>query len=209
MVNLSLGSIFKNSVFPRALTVYFYNFSTGLVLKILFYWKGVIVVTNREAAKKVFDYIRKNNFMPVNIQYGNYYFIFDKGKDSVIHFGIKGLRNWKFAMWVNTNLNELKYDKGEYPAIQFFCQHKTNIDKFKPSRSFFLAKYTLADVERKSDLVFYEVIDILLHIKRHPFIAFCMDACEDYLYSGSYIMGYIKSHLLQQHAYPFKQRWHL
>ena len=95
-------------------------------------------MTNREAAEKVFSYIRKNKIVPVNIQYGNCYFIFDKGEDGVVHFEIKGLHNWKFAMWVNTNPDELKNEKGEeYPAIQFFCQHKTNIDKFKPSRSFF------------------------------------------------------------------------
>ena len=60
-------------------------------------------MTRREAAEKVFSYIRKNNFEPINIQYGNGYFIFDKGEDGVVHFNIKGLHGWKFAMRINTN----------------------------------------------------------------------------------------------------------
>ena len=47
-------------------------------------------MTRREATEKVFDYIRKNKFKPINIQYGNGYFIFDKGEDGVVHFNIKG-----------------------------------------------------------------------------------------------------------------------
>ena len=52
-------------------------------------------MTRREAAEKVFSYIRKNNFEPINIQYGNGYFIFDKGEDGVVHFNIKELHGWK------------------------------------------------------------------------------------------------------------------
>ena len=149
-------------------------------------------MTRREAAEKVFDYIRKNNFTPTNIQYGNGYFIFDKGEDGVVHFNIKGLHGWKFAMWINTNEEELKNENGnDYPAIQFFCQHKLNIDKFKPSRSFFGVNYDLKQIEAKDDWVFYEIRDVLKMIKRHPFIAFTMDYCEDKYYNKSYILCYL------------------
>ena len=43
-------------------------------------------MTRREATEKVFTYIRNNNFEPTNIQYGDGYFIFDMGKDGVVHF---------------------------------------------------------------------------------------------------------------------------
>ena len=146
----------------------------------------------RKAAEKVFDYIRKNKFKPINIQYGNGYFIFDKGEDGVVHFNIKGLYGWKFAMWINTNEEELKNDNGkDYPAIQFFCQHKLNIDKFKPSRSFFLEKYSLEDIKTDNDLVLYRIIEMLKMIKRHPFIAFIMDCYEDGYYNRSYILCYL------------------
>ena len=150
------------------------------------------VMTRREAAEKVFNYIRKNKFKPINIKYGNGYFIFDKGEDGVVHFNIKGLHGWKFAMWINTNEEELKNENGkDYPAIQFFCQHKLNIDKFKPSRSFFLEEYTLKDINSDGDWIFMDIRDMLQMIKRHPFIAFTMDCCEDRYYNKSYFLCYL------------------
>lgn len=78
-------------------------------------------MTRREAAEKIFNYIRENKFKPINIQYGNGYFIFDMGDDGVIHFNIKGLHGWKFAMWIETDPENLKREDGkEYPAIYFF-----------------------------------------------------------------------------------------
>lgn len=149
-------------------------------------------MTRREAAEKVFDYIRKNKFKPINIKYGNGYFIFDKGEDGVVHFNIKGLHGWKFAMWINTNEEELKNENGkDYPAIQFFCQHKLNIDKFKPSRSFFLEEYSLKDIDSDFDGVFWNIKNMLQMIKRHPFVAFTMDCCEDSCYNKSYILCYL------------------
>lgn len=161
----------------------------------------------REAAEKVFDYIRKNNFTPINFQYGNGYFIFDKGEDGVVHFNVKGLHGWKFAMWINTNEEELKNENGnDYPAIQFFCQHKLNIDKFKPSRSFFCVDYDLKQIEAKNDWEFYEIKDILQTIKRYPFVAFTMDYCGDRYYNKSYILCYLdmKSYRIK-HA--IKELW--
>ncbi len=38
-------------------------------------------MTRREAAEKVFRYIRENKFEPTNIHYGNGYFIFDMGDE--------------------------------------------------------------------------------------------------------------------------------
>ena len=65
-------------------------------------------MTRREAAEKVFNYIRENKFEPTNIQYGDGYFIFDMGADGVVHFKIKGLHGWKFAMWIETDVEKLK-----------------------------------------------------------------------------------------------------
>lgn len=151
-------------------------------------------MTRRDAAEKVFQYIRENKFEPINIQYGNGYFIFDMGEDGVVHFNIKGLFGWKFAMWIETDSEKLnaKNENGEkYPAIQFFCQHKLNIDKFKPSRSFFLEKFDLEDIESDDSWRFSYIIDILQMIKRHPFISFTMDAYEDKFYNESYIGCYL------------------
>ncbi|MSA02212.1 hypothetical protein GKG42_07210 [Lactonifactor sp. BIOML-A2] len=43
------------------------------------------MTNNRKIAEMLFDEIRKMGFTPYNIQYGNGYFIFDRGQDSVIH----------------------------------------------------------------------------------------------------------------------------
>lgn len=149
-------------------------------------------MTRREAAEKIFNYIRENKFKPINIQYGNGYFIFDMGDDGVVHFSIDGLYGWKFAMWIETNPEKLKSENGRnYPAIQFFCQHKLNIDKFKPSRSFFLENFDLEDIDSDHTWRFCNIRDMLQMIKRHPFISFTMDAYQDRFYNKSYIRCYI------------------
>ena len=149
-------------------------------------------MTRREASEKVFQYIRENKFEPVNVQYGNGYFIFDMGDDGVVHFNIKGLHGWKFAMWIETDPKKLKQKDGtEHPAIQFFCQHKLNIDKFKPSRSFHLIELSLKDIEDGKNWRLLDIMDMLQMIKRHPFVSFTMDACEDRYYHKSYIYCYL------------------
>ena len=149
-------------------------------------------MTRREAAEKIFNYIKENKFTPINIEYGNCYFIFDKGDDGVVHFNIKGLHGWKFAMWIETDAEKLKNDNGnDYPAVQFFCQHSLNIDKFKPSRSFFLVEFGLNAIQQDDPDEFYEIRDILLTIKRHPFVAFSMDHHESQYYYYSYIGCYL------------------
>lgn len=163
-------------------------------------------MTRREAAEKVFQYIRENKFEPINIQYGDGYFIFDMGTDGVVHFNIKGLHGWEFAMWIETDAEELKREENrkdgkDYPAIQFFCQHELNIDKFKPSRSFHLVEISLEDIESNNNWMFYEIKDMLQMIKRHPLIAFTMDAEQDRYCNHSYLKCY-----LDMKSYRTKQR---
>lgn len=149
-------------------------------------------MTRREAAEKVFDYIKENKFKPINIEYGNGYFIFDMGDDGVVHFNVKGLYGWKFAMWIETDPEKLKNDIGEkYSSIQFFCQHELNIDKFKPSRSFFVQKINLEDIESDDNWNFHCIKEILQMIKRHPFVSFTMDYCESEFYNKSYFLCYL------------------
>ena len=143
-------------------------------------------MTNKETAEKIFDTIQSNHFTPININYENGYFIFDMGEDSVVRFEIKGLHGWKFAIWIDRKDGEL-----EYPSVQFFCQHILNIDKFKPSRSFFLA-----DIEpsyfKNEGLIKYRIMPIIKMIKRHPFVSFAMDANESQYYNGSYFGKYVE-----------------
>ena len=155
-------------------------------------------MTRREAADKFFNYITEIKFEPINIQYGNGYFIFDMGEDGVVHFNIKGLSGWKFGMWIETDPEKLKNESGKkYPSVQFFCQHELNINKFKPSRSFFLENFDLEYIESYYNWRFCYIDDMIRMIKRHPFISFTMDACGDRFYNKSYIGCYIHIKLLR------------
>lgn len=153
-------------------------------------------MTRREVSEMIFNYIKSIGFKPYNIQYSNGYFIFDKGEDGVIHFSIRGLFGWKFAMWINTNKDELVSEDGktEYPALQFFAQHKDNIDKFKPSRSCFLEEYNLRAVDNPAPYQWYQIKNIVKMIKRHPFISYYYDRCEYPEFTGrSFVLEYFKS----------------
>lgn len=153
-------------------------------------------MTRREVATIVFNFIKNCGFTPYDIEYGNCYFIFDKGEDGVCHFRIKGMKHWKFAMWIDTDEENLKNENGkDYPALQFFCQHNLNIDKFKPSRSFHLVEVSynqLCEIH-ENDWCLYDIKRILNMIKRHPIIAFTMDALGCEYYNESYIKYYLKT----------------
>lgn len=150
-------------------------------------------MTRRDAAEKIFQCIRDSKFEPINIQYGNGYFIFDMGEDSTVHFNVKGLHGWEFAMWVETDIDKCK----ELPGIQLFCQHRLNIDKFKPSRSFFLEEFNLNDIEFYDTWISLCIRYMFQMIKRHPFISFTMDGCDDRFYNKSYIGYYLGRKIYQ------------
>lgn len=148
-----------------------------------------------DVAQKVFDYMESNGFKAYNIKRGDGYFVFDMGEDSVIHFKVKGIHGWLFAMWININEEELHNENGEdYPALQFFCQPELTIDKFKPSRSYFCEKYSYDDVVDDYDSTFYAIVHMLKHIKYHPFIAFCNEWEDDRYLIRRFIVGaYLKA----------------
>lgn len=154
-----------------------------------------MTMTRKESAEKVFNYIRENKFEPIDIKYHSLSLL-DDGEDYMVQFAIKGLHGWKFAMWLETNAEELKkesnrIDGKDYPAVQFFCQHKLNIVKFRPSRSFHLVNLSLEDIEEDKPWTFCYIRDMLQMIKRHPFVAFAMDAYEDCYCDESYIGCYL------------------
>lgn len=152
-------------------------------------------MTRREVAEMIFNYIKSIGFKPYDIKYYNNYFIFDRGEDEVVHFYIKGLRGWKFGMWINTNKEELLSKDGtkEHPSLQFFAQHKDNIDKFKPSASYFLAEYNLSEIENPAPYQWHQIKSIIKMIKRHPFISHYYDRYTYYKFTNnSFILEYIK-----------------
>ena len=137
------------------------------------------MTNNRKIANSVFNVLRKEGLIPVDVQFGNGYFIFEYGEDSVVHFHIKGVKNWKFGMWIDTSIGDV---------VQVFAQNEMWIDKFKPSRSVFsenISKKTLKNVARHKDsaqCAYIKVVEMIMHIKNNPHIA----TIQDY-YCGMYI----------------------
>lgn len=136
---------------------------------------------NRKLANKIFAFIQDAGYTPINIEYGDYYFIMDMGKDGICHFQIKELRSWKFGMWIDSTAT------GSSPQVQLFCQHKLNIDKFKPGRSCFCInfsyKYMMND-DAYGCGPFVDLVHTLQMIKRHPFISFDHDCMGSFYFTS-------------------------
>lgn len=120
------------------------------------------ITKQRNWTKKIFfEALEANGFHPTDIEFGNGYFIFEHGKDMVVHFHIKELKGWKFGIWWDVD-GEKKFD--------FFVQYERDIDKFKPSASSIkLERRELDDWSTK------DVVQICRFIKKHPYRAWALD----------------------------------
>lgn len=131
------------------------------------------MTNNRKIINSVFKELRDENLIPTDISFGNGYFIFAMGEDSVVHFHIKGAKGWLFGMWIDTSSEE--------DAIQFFAQYEETIDKFKPSRSTFVTSVSRKELKNVSDnhetafWAYINIVKIAKHIKSNPHLAFLQD----------------------------------
>lgn len=66
-----------------------------------------------------------NNFTLLDKVFGNSYFVFDRGENSVCHFTLKETPDWRYGLWLK--------DNGGY---YIFGEHIELIDKFKPGRCY-------------------------------------------------------------------------
>ena len=173
-------------------------------------------MTNKEIAELMFSKMRKFGFTPYDIEYGNGYFLFEMGKDSVVHFKIKEVwKNWKFGMWIDSKkLNDYNEEENENTpyedepnVVQLFCQHEHLLDKFKPSRSALCVNYKPTDFTH--DWSDYMIDDMLKMIKYHPIMCwneFCGDHAG-YYDSRSFLLpflGYETKYLLGELNKNFK-----
>lgn len=137
------------------------------------------MTNNRKIANSVLAELKRNKLIPYNISFGNGYFIFDMGEDAVVWFNIKGVKGWRFAMWIDTTSDE--------EAIQFFTQYEEFIDKFKPSRSTFVenvSRASLVDIakadtkEKRQDEIewaYRDIVKMVQHIKYNPKLAYVQE----------------------------------
>ena len=144
---------------------------------------------------EILDYIRKIGFTPINAQYGNGYFIFDMGENSVVNFWIKELKGWKFGIWFHTSKPD-ENGKKEPDSCQFFAQRELFIDKFKPAASNYCEEIKVYEENNKFFDKFptlYVIRNMLYEMKYHPFISFYKGvAYNDYIDRKSLIWFYIK-----------------
>lgn len=124
------------------------------------------MTTQKGRTKTLLNGLEKAGFHPIDVKYGNGYFIFDHGKDMVVHFHLKECKGWKFGIWWNLD------DKNMY---DFFGQYERNIDKFKPTASTFVRK-DIALLKRSldTDLDWY-ILPMLKFIRDYPYVAWCYD----------------------------------
>ena len=153
------------------------------------------MTTNRLIAEVIFAKIRELGYEPYDVKYGNGYFIFDYGEDSVIHFRLKRVwKHWKFGMWVSSEVLDTPKDEWkDRSLVKVFAQYDTQIDKFKPSRSNLCVSFSPHQwngSDFKEPFWFWELKTMLGMMKKHPFICYSMD--EAY-FDESYILNFIKA----------------
>jgi hypothetical protein len=109
-------------------------------------------MTNKEKFEQYKTFFNNNKLHVKDVTWLTGYFVFELGEDSVVHFHIKELKGWKFSVWFNEGFSEL------------FWQYDKDIDKFKPSASYFAHKIEddklegLAHLQITRDYEFYESI---------------------------------------------------
>lgn len=161
------------------------------------------MTTNRRIAEVIFSKMKDLGYRPYDVKYGNGYFIFDHGEDSVIHFRLKGVwKHWKFGMWVSSEVLDMPEEERKGCAlVEIFAQYDTQIDKFKPSRSSLCVSYKPYQwngSDFREPYWFWELEAMLGMMKRHPFICYNMD--EKY-YDKSFILNFTKEEgLVYMHA---------
>lgn len=144
----------------------------------------------------------ETGFHIIDIEFGNYYFLFGGPKNSICHFHIKEIPKFKFALW-NTNrfdsIEELMKDNGDTWAdrykvhhkseLIFFTQFERDIDKFKPSHSGFVqgifrqAWTELDDNDKKikrEEWYLDDVPHILEFMHKHPIKSYIYSGMNDY-----------------------------
>lgn len=91
---------------------------------------------------RIFNFIKKDSGIKIkNLKSGTGYFVFDFGKNTVHHFRVKGLRGWKFGLWIR------RVEDNKFYAVSFFGEHKWFMDKFKPTAT---TIHIEKDIERKT-----------------------------------------------------------
>lgn len=170
-------------------------------------------MTNKEIAEFMLSKINSFGFKPYKVDYGNGYFVFEMGDNSVVHFRLKGVwKHWKFGMWINAKyLDEnyrkdtaeefpkgdgKEYEPDDFKVVQVFCQYDHNINKFKPAASELCVNINYQYFEQalnekdKWNWSFNNLERMLKMIKKHPLM--CYAGCGYEYYDESFLKEFLK-----------------
>ena len=124
-------------------------------------------VVRKNKALRFFNELEKLGYKPYDIKYGDGYFIFDKGTNGVVHFKLRGFRNWLFGLWITNDEQHIYELESEFDKhskiiqktfdIEFFWQFQRDINKFKPAASGFSFKLYSRDLNGDSNLNVHRV----------------------------------------------------
>jgi len=84
--------------------------------------KRLIKKVNKKRIENILNKITSNNFNITSKIFGDGYFIFTFGYNTVCHFTLKQTPLWEYGIWLNGK-----------NRFQIFGEHEWLIDKFKPS----------------------------------------------------------------------------
>lgn len=120
------------------------------------------------------------NFTPTDVSFGDGYFIFSMGTNSVVHFHVEEAPGWLFGLWWasqedKTNETEEKVYYRDRIEFDFFAQYEDEIDKFKPTASMWAKSgiYWLEKEDNDWDLL--DCANIVKFIIEHPYLAWYRD----------------------------------
>lgn len=96
-------------------------------------------MTNKEIKEAIFKELKERQMEVINPSVGDGYYLFNFGKESVVHFHIKGCKRWLWGMWITHD------DKENKTNIDLFGEHEDYIDKFKPTQTAIAVKTEIPD----------------------------------------------------------------
>lgn len=142
-------------------------------------YKNVHGKRNKKWFERFLTELNEEGFETYDVNFGDGYFIFSMGDNSVMHFKIKGLKRWLFGAWITYG----KECPNNAPfVIQVFCQPILFLDKFKPSRGYFSVDVTPnmfigGNIAHEPPyFTLYELIDYLNFMKKHEAVFFCCES---------------------------------
>ena len=84
-------------------------------------------LSKKKIKEQIFAELEDLGFHVTNVNVGDGYYLFDMGKNSVVHFSIKEIRKWRFGIWITDDKEKKEYN------VSLFGDKIRWIDKFKPS----------------------------------------------------------------------------